>query len=345
MSRSSSIPRRKGRSSYSKYDSPSPERIRVRRSRSPSNGRSRSRRYRDDSDRYSPSNESSKRNQSYKVLCVSALHSDASDEVIKEHIYTEYKRFGDFVVKMAHDSNERVAYICFRNTEDAKEAMHGKRRILIFDKVAIVEPVFEKPRRADEHRHRGRSSSRSPPDYDRYYRSRLPLPTDPARYYDRIPYVPMPPVMPPDYRRDLMPLPPPGAEYLPLPHHPMMHPLPPPMYGPRPFLPYPGVPYHAAPFSHEHKKFPNYLHHIPPEDDVLATRTLFAGNLDLGISKEELKRIFAPYGVIEDIDVKRPATGQGTAYAFVRFKNLDMAHKAKVRVAREMNRSNDGLNV
>ncbi|XKL64229.1 hypothetical protein PGB90_004315 [Kerria lacca] len=322
-SRSSSCSRRKRRSSFGKYESPSPERSYVRHARSPSNGRSRSRRHYENSDRYSPTNESGKTHQSYKILCVSALHGDASDETIKEVIYNEYKRYGEFIVKISHDIDERVAYICFKNSEDAKEAMRSKRRILIYDKVAIVEPVFEKSRHLEE-RYRARSGSRSP-DYDRYYR-RLPPLADPGRYYERLPYVPMP-VVHPDYRRDMMPIPTP--EFLPLPH--MMHPLPPPVYGPRPFLPYPGLPYHN-PF-HEPKKFPNYLHHIPPEDDVLATRTLFAGNLEIGTTKEDLRRIFIPYGIIEDIDVKRPVGGHGTAYAFVRFKNLDMAHKAKVELS------------
>lgn len=325
-SRSSSTSRRKRRSSFGKYDSPSPERSYSRRARSPSSGRSRSRRpHYEESDRYSPSNDSGKSHQPYKVLCVSALHGDASDETIKDIIYTEYKRYGEFSVKISRGVDERVAYICFKNAEDAREAMRSKRRILIFDKVAIVEPVFEKPRHSDE-RYRPRSASRSP-EYDRYYRSRLPPAPDPGRYYDRLPYMPMP-VMHPEYRRDVVPMSTP--DFLPLPH--MLHPLPPPVYGPRPFLPYPGLPYQPNLF-HEPKKFPNYLHHIPPEDDVLATRTLFAGNLEIGTTKEDLRRIFAPYGVIEDVDVKRPVGGSGTAYAFVRFKNLDMAHKAKVELS------------
>lgn len=328
-SRSSSTGRRKRRLSHGKYDSPSPDRNYSRRDRSGSRGKSRSRRaHYDDSDRYSPFGDSNKAHQPFKILCISALHGDASDETIKDVIYNEFKRFGDFVVKMSRNADERVAYIYFKNADDAKEAMRSKRRILIYDKVAIVEPIFDKPRHLDDSRYRGRSSSRSP-EYDRGYYRRLPpaAAADPGgRYYDRLPYMPLP-VVPPDYRRDVVPLP--GPEFLPLPH--MLHPLPPPIYGPRPFLPYPGLPYHA-PF-HEPKKFPNYLHHIPPEDDVLATRTLFAGNLEIGTTKEDLRRIFAPYGVIEDIDVKRPAAGSGTAYAFVRFKNLDMAHKAKVELS------------
>ena len=53
-------------------------------------------------------------------------------------------------------------------------------------------------------------------------------------------------------------------------------------------------------------------------------RTLFAGNLELNITDEEMKRIFGRYGRLVDIDVKRPAPGTGNAYAFIRYENLDM---------------------
>lgn len=75
------------------------------------------------------------------------------------------------------------------------------------------------------------------------------------------------------------------------------------------------------------------MHHVQPEEDPLATRTLFAGNLEINISEEELRRIFGKYGVCEDIDIKRPAPGTGNAFAFVRFQNLDMAHRAKVELS------------
>lgn len=80
-------------------------------------------------------------------------------------------------------------------------------------------------------------------------------------------------------------------------------------------------------------KFPNYLNHIPPEDDPLATRTLFTGNLELNITEEEMKRIFGRYGKLVDIDIKRPPPGTGNAYAFIRYENLDQAHRAKVELS------------
>lgn len=81
------------------------------------------------------------------------------------------------------------------------------------------------------------------------------------------------------------------------------------------------------------EKFPNYLHHIPPEDDDKSTRTLFVGNLEVTITESDLRRIFERYGVVEDVDVKRPPPGQGNAYAFIKFLNLDMAHRAKVEMS------------
>eukprot|EP00090_Calanus_glacialis_P040697 TRINITY_DN710_c0_g1_i4.p1 TRINITY_DN710_c0_g1~~TRINITY_DN710_c0_g1_i4.p1 ORF type:complete len:496 (+),score=199.97 TRINITY_DN710_c0_g1_i4:1199-2686(+) len=76
-------------------------------------------------------------------------------------------------------------------------------------------------------------------------------------------------------------------------------------------------------------KFPNYMDHLPPEEDPLATRTLFAGNLELNITDEEMKRIFGRYGELVDIDIKRPPPGTGNAYAFIRFSNLDESALAK----------------
>lgn len=87
----------------------------------------------------------------------------------------------------------------------------------------------------------------------------------------------------------------------------------------------------ARSFENKKDKFPNYLQHITPEEDPLATRTLFAGNLEVNITDEELRRIFGRYGILEDIDIKRPPPGTGNAYAFVRFVNLDMAARLVLR--------------
>ncbi|KAF4526006.1 hypothetical protein B566_EDAN000798 [Ephemera danica] len=347
---------KRSRSSIGRYDDSSDERItperdrrRSSRGRSPGDSPVRSRYPPESShrDEYSSRSRVSERSYpSYKVLCVSALHPKASDEVIKDTLYREYKKYGDISVRISHDPDERVAYVCFRSYDDAREARHSKPRIIIFDKAAIVEAVYESSRSSSEmYRSRPRSVT---PEYDRYSsysRQRSPGML-PERHrpsetrYDHG-YGPPPPMPHRDFRREGPP--PPHHDFMRGPHGP---PHPPP----------PGPPHHYGPPRHngphgpggmykgggphfgdknENKKdkFPNYLHHLPPEEDPLATRTLFAGNLEVNITEEELRRIFGRYGIVEDIDIKRPPPGTGNAYAFVRFQNLDMAHRSKVELS------------
>lgn len=320
---------KRSRSSMGRYDDSSderitPERIRRRRSRSPS---PRPRYISPHRDEYLRPPE----RYPYKVLCVSALHPKASDELIKDTLYREYKKYGDLSIRISHDLDERVAYVCFRNPDDARDAKHGKPRIIIYDKVALVEVVYEVPRStSDIYRGRPRSIS---PDYDRHYYPRSPGPERlrPIDRYDRA-YGPPPsvPVHREAYRREALPAP--HHEYLARPpvHHGPPHMPPGHAYGP-PRHSVPRTPFEKA--ENKKDKFPNYLHHISPEDDPLSTRTLFAGNLEINITEEELRRIFGRYGVVEDIDIKRPPPGTGNAFAFVRFQTLDMAHRAKVELS------------
>ncbi|CAD6222650.1 GSCOCG00001072001-RA-CDS [Cotesia congregata] len=267
---------------------------------------------------------------SYKALCVSAIHPKASDEIIKDTLYREFKKFGEFSIRIAHELDERVAFIVFRSSEDARDAKHAKPRIMIYDKMAIVEPVYERP---ETYR---RPRSITPPEYDRYYaRSPGPERHRPIERYERV-YVP--PVGIPPHREM-------RREAIPPPHHEFVRP---PLHHGPPHVHHPGPPHHYGPPRHmmirhpvhgfervENKKdkFPNYLHHVSPEDDPLATRTLFAGNLEINITEEELRRIFSKYGIVDDIDIKRPPPGTGNAYAFVRFQTLDMAHRCKVELS------------
>lgn len=261
----------------------------------------------------------------YKVLGVSALHPKASDELIKDTLYREYKKYGDLTIRIGHDLDERVAYVCFRSSDDARDAKHGKPRIIIYDKVALVDPVYDVPRPAaaaaaavDPYR-RPRSIT---PEYDRHYYARSPGP-DRLRQLDRYEraYGPPPGVVHrgDPYRRDVLPV---AHDYL---ARSAVHHL---SYGG-------GGPRGSRVPQGENKKdkFPNYLHHVSPEDDPLSTRTLFSGNLEINITEEELRRIFSRYGVVEDIDIKRPPPGTGNAFAFVRFQTLDMAHRAKVELS------------
>ena len=51
----------------------------------------------------------------YKVLCVSSLHQKASDDVVRDTLYREYKKYGDISVRVVMDPDGRVAYVYFRN--------------------------------------------------------------------------------------------------------------------------------------------------------------------------------------------------------------------------------------
>lgn len=68
---------------------------------------------------------------------------------------------------------------------------------------------------------------------------------------------------------------------------------------------------------------------IDEDDDPKATRTLFVGNLETSISRQDVRREFERYGLVEDVDIKRPLRNQGSTYAFVKFIDLDVATKAK----------------
>ena len=57
----------------------------------------------------------------YKVLCVSSLHPKASDDVVRDTLYREFKKYGDISVRVVLDPDGRVAYVYFRNFDDALE--------------------------------------------------------------------------------------------------------------------------------------------------------------------------------------------------------------------------------
>ena len=88
------------------------------------------------------------------MLCVSSLHPKASDDVVRDTLYREYKKYGDISVRVMHEPDERVAYVYFRNFDDARDAKHSKSRIILFDKPAMVEAVYESASR-EEYDNRG----------------------------------------------------------------------------------------------------------------------------------------------------------------------------------------------
>lgn len=232
----------------------------------------------------------------YKTLLISNLGSQVSDEDVEDALFHEFKKFGDVSVKLSHTPElGRIAYVNFRHPEDAKEARHAKSsRLVLGDRQLKIEPMYVRRR------------SVTPPDV-----SYLPLHA-PYPYRQRSLSPPGPGV---SNIRDLR-----ARHYaletlgLSRERERLLD-----YYG---MLDERGRPYGFPPMP--------VVEDLKPEDDQRATSNLFIGNLDGNVTEAELRRGFDKYGIIEDVVIKRPARGQGGAYAFVKFQNLDMAHRAKV---------------
>jgi len=132
----------------------------------------------------------------YRTLCISPFSQRIPDEDVKEAIYHEFMKFGDFTVKIVYSGTRRLAYVDFRYPEDAFAAKQFHQdKLVLFDEPVRVDVVYgTKPR--------GRS--RSPPDMGGdSYRRRSPygprsamkdgnsghdVPRDvPGNFYDRVP--------------------------------------------------------------------------------------------------------------------------------------------------------------
>lgn len=232
----------------------------------------------------------------YKTLLISNLGSQVSDEDVEDALFHEFKKFGDVSVKLSHTPElGRIAYVNFRHPEDAKEARHAKSsRLVLGDRQLKIEPMYVRRR------------SVTPPDV-----GYLPLHA-PYPYRQRSLSPPGPGV---SNIRDLR-----ARHYaletlgLSRERERLLD-----YYG---MLDERGRPYGFPPMP--------VVEDLKPEDDQRATSNLFIGNLDGNVTEAELRRGFDKYGIIEDVVIKRPARGQGGAYAFVKFQNLDMAHRAKV---------------
>lgn len=232
----------------------------------------------------------------YKTLLISNLGSQVSDEDVEDALIHEFKKFGDVSVKLSHTPElGRIAYVNFRHPEDAKEARHAKSsRLVLGDRQLKMEPMYVRRR------------SVTPPDvgylplHASYpYRQRSLSPPGPGLSNLRD-------LRARQYALETLGLTRERERLLDY-------------YG---MLDERGRPYGFPPMP--------VVEDLKPEDDQRATSNLFIGNLDGNVTEAELRRGFDKYGIIEDVVIKRPARGQGGAYAFVKFQNLDMAHRAKV---------------
>ena len=249
---------------------------------------------------YPPSvrDQSDKMQDEYRSLCISNIPSKLPDPVLKETLLQEFTKFGEMNIKVTISGDQRVAYINFRYPEHARTAKYAKSKLFLFERPLRIDAVYNKKR----------SNSPNSENRDQFFhRGLAPVRSPPHGMGSRRGFA--------------------------VGHYQNI---------PREFPP--GRPFNAnnsnnsdddQPMEHRrhNEKFPYHLDHIDPEFDSKATRTLFVGNLDLSISDVQLKHIFSKFGVVEDVDIKRPLRGQGNAYAFVKFHNLDCAHKAKVEMS------------
>jgi len=316
----------------------------------------------------------------YKILCVANLNNKINDTDIRDALFRQFMKFGDVSVKVCHDGSERFAYIYFRSYDEAREARHAKSKLVLFDKMLDIEPIYERTMPSTSRRRsttpdygppmpqnqrtvnlRNAPMNNSPPAQHQMQNRRMPHQQMMNKPHHQNNYQN-------NYQRNYNPM----NNHHQQDHHQNNYN---PNYQNQRMNHYnnnnnmhnnnnhhmrnndyhnpnqqnnhnnnhhhnnnnqnQNQPNQMRPQQRESKKdkFPNYLHHIPPEDDDKATRTLFVGNLEVTISDQDLKRIFEKYGSVEDIDVKRPPPGQGNAYAFIKFLNLDMAHRCKVEMS------------
>lgn len=241
----------------------------------------------------------------YKTLKISELGTQLSDEDIEDGLFHEFKKFGDVSVKISRSNDERIAFVNFRKPEDARAAKHARGRLVLYDRPLKIEAVYINRRR-----------SRSPVERDpyvtppghRHLHTQRPLSPTGLGYRDyrlqqlalgRLP-PPPPPPLPRDLERE--------REFA--------------LFEAR-----------ARPaFIAERAAF-REEDFISPEDDQRANRTLFLGNLDITVTETDLRRAFDRFGVITEVDIKRPTRGQTSTYGFLKFENLDMAHRAKLTMS------------
>ncbi|XP_035808103.2 RNA-binding protein 15-like [Amphiprion ocellaris] len=236
----------------------------------------------------------------YKTLKISELGSQLNDEEIEDGLFHEFKKFGDVSVKISRENDERVAFVNFRRPDDARAAKHARGKLVLYDRPLKIETIYMNRRRS-----RSPVSKDSFPSGHRHLHSQRALSPSGLGYRDyrlqQLALGRLPPPPPPIHLRDLER----DRDYS--------------VYEAR----------SRPPFISECAVFrdDDLLTH---EDDQRANRTLFLGNLDISVTENDLRRAFDRFGVITEVDIKRAVRGQSNTYGFIKFENLDMAHRAKV---------------
>ncbi|XP_060132966.1 RNA-binding protein 15 [Zootoca vivipara] len=288
----------------------------------------------------------------YKTLKISELGSALSDEAIEDGLFHEFKRFGDVSVKISRlppgtgAGDERVAFVNFRRPEDARAAKHARGRLVLYDRPLKIEAVYVGSSSGGGSGRR--RASRSPALLDK----ESPYGAAAVGVAGAAPAA----IRHPSTGATQRALSPAGGgaglgyrdfrlQQLALGRLP---PPPPPLprelererdYGGfydrvRPAYSLDRVAgVAAAAFRGVGGTGTASEEEISPEDDQRANRTLFLGNLDISVTESDLRRGFDRFGVITEVDIKRSSRGQTSTYGFLKFENLDMAHRAKIAMS------------
>ncbi|XP_067387702.1 RNA-binding protein 15 [Emydura macquarii macquarii] len=288
----------------------------------------------------------------YKTLKISELGSALSDEAVEDGLFHEFKRFGDVSVKISRlppgtgASDERVAFVNFRRPEDARAAKHARGRLVLYDRPLKIEAVYvggssrrrssRSPALLDKDSHSpygaaavgvaaaAAAAVRHPATAGATQRALSPAGGGGGLGYRdyrlqqlALGRLPPPPPLPRelDRERDY------GAFY-----DTRVRPA----YGLERVA---GVAAAGGFRGGGGGAGVAGEEEISPEDDQRANRTLFLGNLDITVSESDLRRAFDRFGVITEVDIKRPGRGQTSTYGFLKFENLDMAHRAKLAMS------------
>ena len=78
------------------------------------------------------------------------------------------------------------------------------------------------------------------------------------------------------------------------------------------------------PLSYSSEMFQYDTPQFVPEEE----RTLFLGDLSIHCTREDIIRLFSPYGVIERITLKVGVAMTGLGYGFISFSNTEQAYAA-----------------
>nr|XP_020665644.1 putative RNA-binding protein 15 [Pogona vitticeps] len=285
----------------------------------------------------------------YKTLKISELGSALSDEAIEDGLFHEFKRFGDVSVKISRlppgtgTGDERVAFVNFRRPEDARAAKHARGRLVLYDRPLKIEAVYVGASSGGGSGRRRTSRSPAILDKEPYGAAAVGVPAGAAATLRHPPTGATQRALSPagggaglgyrDFRLQQLALgrlPPP--------------PLPRELERERDYGGFydrvrpaysldrvAGVA--AAAFRGVGGTGTASEEEISPEDDQRANRTLFLGNLDISVTESDLRRAFDRFGVITEVDIKRPTRGQTSTYGFLKFENLDMAHRAKLAMS------------